>query len=396
MTEDNGRHLPFNLPPVVGTEQAYIAEAIARGHLSAGGEFTVRCCRWLEERTGSHKALLVHSATAALEMAALLLELESGDEVVMPSFNFVSAANAVVLRGGTPVFVDIRPDTLNLNEALLDDAVTSRTKGIIPVHYAGVPCEMDEIATTAERHGIKVIEDAAQALGSSYRERPAGNLGDYAALSFHETKNLTSGEGGALLINVPGSVQRAEILRDKGTDRSRFFRGEVDKYSWVDLGSSYGLSELNAAFLWAQLEAAEALNAGRLRAWWLYHEALESLEEEGLLRRPSIPEHVRHNAHIYFVLLSGLEERTRVLQELNGRGISAVFHYAPLHSSTGGRRYARVHGSLATTEDAADRLVRLPMWDGIAESQISQVVEALAAALGWHDRTPASAARQKQ
>jgi len=396
MTADNGRHLPFNLPPVVGTEQAYIAEAIARGHLSAGGEFTLRCCRWLEERTGSHKALLVHSATAALEMAAILLEIESGDEVIMPSFNFVSAANAVVLRGGTPVFVDIRPDTLNLNEAVLDEAVTSRTKAVVPVHYAGVPCEMDEISAAAERQGLKVVEDAAQALGSTYRGRPAGNLGDLAALSFHETKNLTSGEGGALLVNAPGSVQRAEILRDKGTDRSRFFRGEVDKYSWVDLGSSYGLSELNAAFLWAQLEAAETLNAGRLRAWWLYHEALESLEEDGLLRRPSIPEHVRHNAHIYFVLLSGLDERTRVLQELNGRGISAVFHYAPLHSSTGGRRYGRVHASLDTTEDVADRLVRLPLWDGIDEGQILQVVDALAAALGAQDRTPASAARHKQ
>jgi dTDP-4-amino-4,6-dideoxygalactose transaminase len=395
MTEDNGRHLPFNLPPVVGTEQAYIAEAIARGHLSAGGEFTAQCCRWLEERTGSHKALLVHSATAALEMTALLLEIENGDEVIMPSFNFVSAANAVVLRGGTPVFVDIRPDTLNMNEVLLEEAVTSRTKAVVPVHYAGVPCEMDEISDIAARHGLKVVEDAAQALGSTYRERPAGNLGDLAALSFHETKNLTSGEGGALLVNDPGRVQRAEILRDKGTDRSRFFRGEVDKYSWVDLGSSYGLSELNAAFLWAQLEAAETLNAGRLRAWWLYHEALESLEEDGLLRRPSIPEHVRHNAHIYFVLLSGLEERTRVLQELNEGGVSAVFHYAPLHSSAGGRRYGRVHGSLATTEDAADRVVRLPLWDGIGESQILQVIEALAAALKSHDRTPASA-RHKQ
>lgn len=395
MTEDNGRHLPFNLPPVVGTEQAYIAEAIARGHLSAGGDFTARCCRWLEERTGSPKALLVHSATAALEMAALLIEIENGDEVIMPSFNFVSAANAVVLRGGTPVFVDIRPDTLNVNEVLLDDAVTSRTKAVIPVHYAGVPCEMDAISDIAARHGLKVVEDAAQALGSMYRERPAGNLGDLAALSFHETKNITSGEGGALLVNDPGSVQRAEILRDKGTDRSRFFRGEVDKYSWVDLGSSYGLSELNAAFLWAQLEAAETLNAGRLRAWWLYHEALESLEEDGLLRRPSIPEHVRHNAHIYFVLLSGLEERTRVLQELNERGVSAVFHYVPLHSSAGGRRYGRVHGSLATTEDAANRLVRLPLWDGIGESQIQQVIEALAAALKSHYRTPLSARHKR-
>jgi dTDP-4-amino-4,6-dideoxygalactose transaminase len=395
MTADNGRHLPFNLPPVVGTEQAYIAEAIARGQLSAGGVFTDRCCRWLEATTGSRRALLVHSATAALEMAALLLEIESGDEVIMPSFNFVSAANAVVLRGGTPVFVDVRPDTINLDENLIDDAVTSRTKAVLPVHYAGVSCEMDQISAVAARHGLKVVEDAAQALGSTYRGRPVGSLGDLAALSFHETKNVTSGEGGALLVNDPGSVERAEILRDKGTDRSRFFRGEVDKYSWVDLGSSYGISELNAAFLWAQLEAAETLNSDRLRVWWLYHEALESLEADGLIRRPSIPEHVRHNGHIYFVLLRGLEERTRVLQELNDEGVSAVFHYVPLHTSSGGRRYGRVHGSLATTEDVADRLVRLPLWSGISESQILQVVEALAAALRRHDRTPAAATRHE-
>jgi dTDP-4-amino-4,6-dideoxygalactose transaminase len=255
---------------------------------------------------------------------------------------------------------------------------------------------MDEISAVAVRRGLKVVEDAAQALGSTYRGRPAGNLGDFAALSFHETKNLTAGEGGALLVKDPESVERAEILRDKGTDRNRYFRGEVDKYSWVDLGSSYGLSELNAAFLWAQLEAAETLNADRLRAWWLYHEALESLETDGLLRRPSTPEHVRHNGHIYFALLSGLEERTRVLQELNDGGVSAVFHYVPLHASTGGRRYGRVHGSLATTEDVADRLVRLPLWSGINESQILQVVESLAAALRGHDRTPASASRHKQ
>jgi dTDP-4-amino-4,6-dideoxygalactose transaminase len=395
MTADNGRHLPFNLPPVVGTEQAYIAEAIARGQLSAGGVFTDRCCRRLEATTGSRKALLVHSATAALEMAALLLEIESGDEVIMPSFNFVSAANAVVLRGGTPVFVDVRPDTLNLDENLIDDAVTSRTKAVLPVHYAGVSCEMDQISAVATRHGLKVVEDAAQALGSTYRGRPVGSLGDLAALSFHETKNITSGEGGALLVNDPASIERAETLRDKGTDRSRFFRGEVDKYSWVDLGSSYGISELNAAFLWAQLEAAETLNSDRLRGWWLYHDALESLETDGLIHRPSMPEYVRHNGHIYFVLLRGLEERTRVLEELNDEGISAVFHYVPLHASIGGRRYGRVHGSLTTTEDVADRLVRLPLWSGISESQILQVVEALATALRTHDRNPASATRHE-
>jgi dTDP-4-amino-4,6-dideoxygalactose transaminase len=381
VTAGNGDHLPFNLPPLVGTEQAYIAEAIARGQLSAGGLFTQRCCAWLEATTGCAKALLVHSATAALEMAALLLEIESGDEVVMPSFNFVSSANAVVLRGGTPVFVDIRSDTLNLDENLIEAAITYRTKAVLPVHYAGVPCEMDTICAVASRRGVNVIEDAAQALGSTYRGRAAGSLGDLAAVSFHETKNVTSAEGGALLVKDARFVDRAEILRDKGTDRSRFFREEVDKYSWVDVGSSYGLSELNAAFLWAQLEAAEILNKDRLRAWWLYHDALEPLEDDGVLRRPTVPEHVQHNGHIYYVLVEDLAERTRVLRELNERGISAVFHYVPLHASTAGRRYGRVAGSLANTEDIADRLVRLPLWDGISESQVLRVVDTLAATL---------------
>jgi dTDP-4-amino-4,6-dideoxygalactose transaminase len=391
MTSDNGRHLPFNLPPVVGTEQAYIIEAIARGQLSAGGLFTQRCCRWLEATTGAGRALLVHSATAALEMAALLLDIEGGDEVIMPSFNFVSAANAVALRGGTPVFVDVREDTLNLDESLIEGAITSRTRGVLPVHYAGVPCEMDAINAVAAGHGLPVVEDAAQALGSKYRGRPAGNLGDLAAVSFHETKNLTSGEGGALLVRDPERVARAEILRDKGTDRSRFFRGEVDKYSWVDIGSSYGLSELNAAFLWAQLEAAEQLNAHRLHAWSVYHDALAPLERDGLLRRPRVPEHVDQNAHIYFVLLADLEERTRVLEELNQRGVSAVFHFVPLHASPAGLRYGRVHGSLAVTEDAADRLVRLPLWNGISERDIAHVVDALEAAL----RRPNSAQQRR-
>jgi dTDP-4-amino-4,6-dideoxygalactose transaminase len=381
MTPDNGRHLPFNLPPVVGTEQEYMVEAIARGQLSAGGAFTERCCQWLETATGARKGLLVHSATAALEMAALLIDVEPGDEVIMPSFNFVSAANAVALRGGTPVFVDVREDTLNLDETLIEGAITSRTKAVLAVHYAGVPSEMDEICDIAARHDLAVVEDAAQALGSTYRGRPAGSLGDLAALSFHETKNLTSGEGGALLLSDSRYVARAEILRDKGTDRSRFFRGEVDKYSWVDVGSSYGLSELNAAFLWAQLEAAENLNAHRFRAWSLYDEALAKLEAHELLRRPHVPEHVHQNAHIYFVLLADLDERTRVIRELNDRGISAVFHYVPLHSSPAGSRYGRAHGSLAVTENMSDRLVRLPLWDGIADTEIEEVVETLEAAV---------------
>jgi dTDP-4-amino-4,6-dideoxygalactose transaminase len=355
----------------------YIAEAIARGQLSAGGGFTEDCCRWLEERTGCAKALLVHSATAALELAALLLEVEPGDEIVMPSFTFVSTANAFVLRGGVPVFVDIRADTLNLDETLVGDAITSRTKVVLPVHYAGIPCEMDVICALAADHGVAVVEDAAQALGSTYRGRPAGSLGELAALSFHETKNLTSAEGGALLVSHERFIERAEVLRDKGTDRSRFFRGQVDKYSWVDLGSSYGLSELNAAFLWAQLEAAAALNRDRLRTWWIYHTAFEQLEEDGLLRRPVVPSSVNHNAHIYYVLLRDLEQRTAFLADLNRRGVNAVFHYVPLHSSQGGLKYGRMHGPLPNTDAVANRLVRLPLWSGMTEGQAQQVVDSV-------------------
>jgi len=314
-------------------------------------------------------------------MAALLLDLEPGDEVVMPSFTFVSTANAFVLRGATPVFVDIRPDTLNLDERLVDDAITERTKAVVPVHYAGVPCELDAIGAVAKRHVIAVVEDAAQALGSTYKGRPAGALGDLAALSFHETKNVTSAEGGALLVSRPDLIERAEVIRDKGTDRSRFFRGQVDKYSWVDLGSSYGLSELNAAFLWAQLEAAEELTRDRMRTWWQYHHGLEPLEERGLLRRPVVPDDVQHNAHIYYVLVPDLAARTEVLAELGRADVNAVFHYVPLHSSEGGRKYGRAHGDLRHSEETAERLIRLPIWSGMSEGQVARVVETVAAAL---------------
>jgi dTDP-4-amino-4,6-dideoxygalactose transaminase len=329
----------------------------------------------------------VHSATAALELAALLLDVEPGDEVVMPSFTFVSTANAFVLRGGVPVFVDVRPDTLNLDETLVEGAITERTKAVVPVHYAGVACEMDTICAIAERHDLAVVADAAQALGSTYHGRPAGGIADLAALSFHETKNVTSAEGGALLVNRPELCERAEILRDKGTDRSRFFRGEVDKYSWVDVGSSYGLSELNAAFLWAQLEAADELTQDRLRTWRAYHEALAPLEAEGVLRRPVVPEGVEHNAHIYYVLVDDLDERSRVLEGLNRHGVNAVFHYVPLHASVGGLKYGRAAGPLPHTEALAERLIRLPLWSGMSETQTQQVVETLADAV--HRRVPA-------
>jgi dTDP-4-amino-4,6-dideoxygalactose transaminase len=374
--------IPFNRPRLAGNEQEYIVEAIANGHLSADGPFSQLCSRWLEQETGAARALVTHSCTAALEMIALLLEIAPGDEVVMPSFTFVSTANAFVLRGGVPVFVDIRPDTLNVDEAKIEEAITSRTRAIVAVHYGGVPCEIDAIRDIGARHGVFLIEDAAQALMSAYRGRPAGGLSDLAAVSFHETKHVMSGEGGALLLNDARWVERALVLRDKGTNRNRFFRGEVDKYSWVDLGSSYGMSELNAAFLYAQLERAGELVAGRLRTWELYHEALEPLEERGLLRRPAIPERVRHNAHLYYVVLPDEADRDSVLRRLKELGVHAVFHYVPLHSSEAGRRYGRASGDLPNTEAASARLIRLPLWNGMSEAESFRVVEAVGATLG--------------
>jgi dTDP-4-amino-4,6-dideoxygalactose transaminase len=374
-------HIPFNRPHLAGREHEYILEALANGQLSADGPFTKRCTSWLEQATGSAQALLTHSCTAALEMIALLLEIEPGDEVIMPSFTFVSTANAFVLRGGVPVFIDIRPDTLNIDETRIEEAITPRTKAIVAVHYAGVPCAMDAIREIAVRRELSIIEDAAQALMSTYKGRPAGALGDLAAISFHETKNVTSGEGGALLVNDSRWRERAVVLRDKGTNRKRFLRGEVDKYSWVDLGSSYGLSELNAAFLYAQLEHAAELVVDRLRTWEIYHEAFEGLEERGLLRRPEIPDEVQHNAHMYYVLLGDRDERNTVIEELNGRNINVVFHYVPLHSSEAGRRFGRVHGDLSRTEAISDRLVRLPLWSGMLQRHTERVAETLTAVL---------------
>jgi dTDP-4-amino-4,6-dideoxygalactose transaminase len=369
--------IPFNRPHSVGREFDYIREAIDNRHLSGGGPFTRRCERWLEERLGSSRALLTHSCTGALEMAALLLDIGPGDEVIMPSFTFVSTANAFVLRGGTPVFVDIRPDTLNLDERRVGEAVTDRTRAIVVVHYAGVACDMEAVGAVAERAGLVVVEDAAQALMSTYRERPLGGIGHLAALSFHETKNVTSGEGGALLVNDPRWSERAEIMRDKGTNRSQFFRGQVDKYTWVDLGSSFLASEIAAAFLWAQFEEAEAITAERLRVWELYHEAFAPLERRGLLRRPIVPAGCRHNAHMYYVLVADLATRSALLQRLAAADVNAVFHYVPLHSSPAGRKFGRAHGDLPHTRAAADRLVRLPLWIGMKEGDVSRIAEAV-------------------
>lgn len=369
--------IPFNKPYMTGKELYYIAEAHFNGVLAGDGAFTMRCHEWLEAHTDTKKALLTHSCTAALEMAAMLLDIQDGDEIIMPSFTFVSTANAFILRGGVPVFVDIREDTLNLDERLIEDAITPRTKAIIPVHYAGVSCEMDTILEIAKRHKLKVVEDAAQGVMASYKGRPLGSISDLGAYSFHETKNVISGEGGALLINTPELVSRAEIIREKGTDRSRFFRGEVDKYTWQELGSSFLPGEIIAAFLWAQLGEAFSITNQRLEVWDYYHSALAPLESSGLLRRPIIPGECQHNAHMYYVLLRPEVDRDVVLRELKRNNISSVFHYVPLHSSPAGERYGRVHNSLDVTIKQSARLIRLPLWVGINGAQQDQVVNCL-------------------
>ena len=373
---------PFNRPFMTGKELYYIAEAKFGNMLAGDGPFTKQCHEWLEHNIGCDKALLTHSCTAALEMAALLLDIKPGDEVIMPSYTFVSTANAFVLRGGVPVFVDIREDTLNLDERLIEAAITPRTRAIVPVHYAGVACEMDAIMAIAKRHGLKVVEDAAQGVMASYKGRVLGSIGDLGAYSFHETKNVISGEGGSLLVNDPALATRAEIIREKGTDRSRFFRGEVDKYTWQEVGSSFLPGELIAAFLWAQLEEAESITNHRLAIWQRYHELMEPLEQTGLLCRPIVPADCQHNAHMYYVLLAPRIDRQKVLSELKKNDIYSVFHYVPLHSSPGGQRYGRAHGELEVTVRQSERLVRLPLWVGLSAKQQARIVDVLRNALG--------------
>jgi dTDP-4-amino-4,6-dideoxygalactose transaminase len=371
------KRIPFNWPHMTGKELYYIAEAHFNGRLAGDGPFTKRCRGWLEEQTACNMGLLTHSCTAALEMAALLLDIQPGDEVIMPSYTFVSTANAFVLRGGVPVFVDIREDTLNLDERLIESAITPRTRVIAPVHYAGVACEMDTIMAIAQKHGLKVVEDAAQGVMSTYKGRALGSIGDLGAYSFHETKNVISGEGGALLVNSPDMSLRAEIIREKGTDRSRFFRGEVDKYTWQEVGSSFLPGELTAAFLWAQLEEADRITEERLASWQRYHELLEPLELNGNLRRPIVPDNCQHNAHMYYVLLAPEINRRKVLDEFKRNDIGAVSHYVPLHSSPAGLRYGREHGSLSVTIAQSERLIRLPLWVGLTEQQQNVVVDVL-------------------
>jgi len=369
--------LPFTRVHLTGREADYIARVMEANHFAGDGPFTSRCEAWLQQTIGSTRALLTHSGTAALEMAAILSGVGEGDEVIMPSFTFSSTANAFVLRGARPVFVDIDRRTLNIDPAAVAAAVTSRTRAIVPVHYAGEAADMDALESIARDAGAMIIEDAAQALLSSHQGRFLGSIGTMGALSFHQTKNVASGEGGALLINDPNLVERAEIVREKGTNRSRFHRGEVDKYTWVDIGSSYLPGELIAAFLFAQLEQAESITAKRLALWDRYHAALEWLEQEGRLVRSAS----RGNGHIYYVLLRSIEERTEVIDALRGKGIYAVFHYVPLHSAPAGIRYGRSSGTLNVTDDVSARLLRLPLWPDMTDDDVDVVAQALAVAL---------------
>lgn len=367
----------FNVPPIVGNELRYIEQAIKNGRLSGNGYFTGRCHAELKKITSAGKVLLTTSCTGALEMAAILAGIGQGDEVIMPSYTFVSTANAFVLRGATPVFVDIDEATFNLNPVNVEKAITGKTKAIVPVHYAGVGCDMKAINRLAGQYNLKVIEDAAQAIMSDIDGQPLGSFGDMATLSFHETKNVVSGEGGALLINDEALFDRSEILWEKGTNRSQFFRGQVDKYTWVDIGSSFLPSELQAAFLFAQLEKADEITQKRLFAWLQYQQQLTPLEQAGKLRLPIIPEGYKHNAHIFYVLLNTKEEQKKVLKVMADAEINAVFHYQPLHSALAGRVYGKTHGSLSVTDDISERLVRLPLFSDITNAQVDYVCSTL-------------------
>lgn len=367
----------FNVPPYVGKETEYMKEAIDSHKICGDGEFTKRCNAWIEEHTGTAKALLTTSGTQALEMAALLSDIQPGDEVILPSYTFVSTANAFVLRGAKLVFVDIRPDTMNIDEKLIEDAITDKTRAIVPVHYAGVGCEMDTIMDIAKRHNLVVVEDAAQGVNAFYKGRALGSIGDYGCFSFHETKNYSMGEGGAILINRPEQIEDAEIIREKGTDRSRFFRGQVDKYTWVNIGSSFLPSDINAAYLMAQLEMADEINENRLQSWAHYNEGLQDLAQEGVIELPYIPEECAHNAHMFYIKTKDMEERKALISYLKERDIAAVFHYVPLHSAPAGLRFGRFHGEDRYTTKESERLLRLPMYYNLSESDQQKVIDAV-------------------
>lgn len=365
----------FNVPPVVGKEEEYIKRAIENRKICGDGEFTKKCSLWLEERTGTAKALLTTSCTHATEMAAILADIQPGDEVIMPSYTFVSTADAFVLRGAKVIFVDIRPDTMNIDENLIEDAITDKTKAIVPVHYAGVSCEMDTICDIARRHDLTVIEDAAQGVLSTYKGKQLGTIGDFGCYSFHETKNYSMGEGGALLLKNEKDIERAEIIREKGTNRSKFFRGQIDKYTWVDAGSSYLPSELNAAYLWAQLEYADKIFEDRMKSWSLYYKLLKELEDKEYIKLPVIPVDCEHNAHMFYFKTKNLEERQKLITFLGEKDITAVFHYIPLHSAPAGKKYGVFHGKDKYTTKESEKLIRLPLYFGLEEEQVEYISE---------------------
>ena len=367
----------FNVPPVVGTEEKYIREAIENQKICGDGEFTKRCNKWIEEKTGTSKALLTTSCTHATEMAALICNIQPGDEVIMPSYTFVSTADAFALRGAKCVFVDIRPDTMNIDEKLIEQAITPKTRAVVPVHYAGVSCEMDTIMDIAKKYNLYVIEDAAQGVMSTYKGKALGTIGDFGCYSFHETKNYSMGEGGAILIKDSLKAELAEIIREKGTNRSQFFRGQIDKYTWVEAGSSYLPSELNAAYLWAQLEKADVIFKDRMDTWEYYYESFRDLAEDGKVELPYIPDDCTHNAHMFYLKVKNLEERTALISYLKSKNIMAVFHYIPLHSAPAGKKYGRFVGIDKYTTKESERLLRLPLYYGMSEEDRRMVSEAV-------------------
>ncbi len=369
--------IPFNIPPYTGKEIDYIKEAVASQKICGDGQFTKKCSAWMEERTGSSKVLLTTSCTHATEMAAILSDIKPGDEVIMPSYTFVSTADAFVLRGAKAVFVDIRPDTMNIDERLIEDAITEKTKAIVPVHYAGVGCKMDKIMEIAQKHNLLVIEDAAQGVMSTYKGKALGTIGDFGCYSFHETKNYSMGEGGALLIRNKEDVEQAEIIREKGTNRSKFFRGQIDKYTWVDAGSSYLPSELNAAYLYAQLELADEINNNRLASWNRYYEGLKKLKDEGIIELPVIPEDCTHNAHMFYIKNKDLDERTEFMSYMKENGVGCVFHYIPLHSAPAGLKYGRFNGEDKYTTKESERLSRLPLYYNLTEEDQEKVIDTI-------------------
>ncbi|MBR3163245.1 MAG: dTDP-4-amino-4,6-dideoxygalactose transaminase [Clostridia bacterium] len=369
--------IEFNVPPIVGTEEKFLKESILSHQICGDGIFTKKCSEWMKERFLAKEVLLTTSCTSALEMAALLIDIKPGDEVIMPSFTFVSTANAFVLRGAKVVFVDIRPDTMNIDENLIEDAITQKTKAIVPVHYAGVSCEMDTIMKFAKKHNLKVVEDAAQGVMAKYKDKYLGTIGDIGCYSFHETKNYSMGEGGAIVFKNDEYIDNAEIIREKGTNRSKFYKGQIDKYTWVNYGSSYLPSDINAAYLWAQLQVADKINEDRLSTWNFYNENLKELEDQGFIKRPFIPSECKHNAHMYYIKAKDLEERTQLIKYLKQNDIEAVFHYVPLHSAPAGKTFGRFNGEDKYTTKESNRLLRLPMYYGLTQDKKEKIVKTI-------------------